>query len=332
MALPPFQYVAPATVDETLALLSEYGERIKVLAGGTEITGRLKQRLVTPSHILSLKNVPGFSGIATKEGEVVIKAGTTLREVIASPLLKPAFSAIIQAAEAVAAPPIQNIATIGGNLLQNTRCLEYNQSELVRKASGLCFKTGGGTCLAVKGGNRCFSVYQGDLAPALMAFDATIKVEKKGSSRILTVCDLFSGKGESPHTLSADELVTEIHLPVPASSFASSYKKLRMRGSLDYPLASACVFLSVGDGVAREARIVLSACGPSPLSRTEAAGLLKGKALTQIDVQEVADAAARGVEAADNLVLPASYRRKMFRVLAARAIREALDDLTKAGS
>ena len=98
----------------------------------------------------------------------------------------------------MAAPPIQNIATIGGNLLQNSRCLFYNQSELVRKAAPPCIKQGGKTCAAVKGSTRCFSVYQGDMAPSLIAFNATAVLQKAGGTRRVPVSELFSHNGKRP--------------------------------------------------------------------------------------------------------------------------------------
>ena len=332
MALPHFQYLAPKTVEEALALMARHGEGLKVVAGGTEILGRLKHRLINPSYVLSLRNVAAMEGIRTEESEVVIGAMTTLREVAESGLLKDVCEAVSQAADAVAAPPIQNIGTLGGNLLQNTRCLQHNQSELVRKASGPCFKTGGRTCLAVKGGNRCFSVYQGDMAPALIACGARVKLERTGSSRFVMVEEIFTGSGESPFTVDNDELLTEIRIPVGPGPHTSSYKKLRLRGSLDYPLASAAVFLSFTNGLIDDARLVIGACGPSPVSVTEAADLLKGKAPETIDVKEVGKTASKVGEIVDNLLLPATYRRKMFKILAERAIDEALRDFTEAGS
>jgi 4-hydroxybenzoyl-CoA reductase beta subunit len=332
MTLPRFQYLAPKTLEEALDLMSRYNGGLEVVAGGTEILGRLKHRLVNPSHVMSLKGVQGLSGIRKEGSELVIGSMTTLREIARSPAVAKASRAVAQAADAVAAPPIQNVGTVGGNLLQNTRCLQYNQPELTRKASGLCIKTGGRTCLAVKGGKRCLSVYQGDLAPALAACGATVKLEKTGASRILAVPELFSGSGQSPFTVDKQELLTEVRIPLPAGRCSSCYKKLRLRGSLDYPLASAAVFLSLKKGVIDESRLVIGACGPSLVSVTEGASLLKGKAPKDADIKKIAEKASKAGEPVDNLSLPAAYRRKMFKILAARAIDEALRDFTEAGS
>ena len=292
----------------------------------------MKHRLVNPSWVLSLKGVQELRGIRTQGSELVIGSMTTLREVARSPAVAKASRAVAQAADAVAAPPVQNAGTVGGNLLQNTRCLQYNQPVLTRKASGLCIKTGGRACLAVKGGKRCLSVYQGDLAPALVVCGATVKLEKPGASRMLAVPELFSGSGQSPFTVGKGELLTEVRIPLPAGRSSSCYKKLRLRGSLDYPLASAAVFLSLKNGVIDEGRLVIGACGPSPVSVAEGASLLQGKAPGDADVKKAAEKASKAGEPVDNLSLPAAYRRKMFKILAARAIDEALRDLTEAGS
>jgi 4-hydroxybenzoyl-CoA reductase subunit beta len=332
MTLPRFVYLAPKTIEETLALMAGHGEGLEVVAGGTEIMGHLKHRMINPSYVLSLRNVPGLSGIKTEGTEIVIGSMTTLREVGRSPAIAKPWKALCQAADAVAAPPIQNIGTIGGNLLQNTRCLQFNQSEIVRKASGACIKTGGRTCLAVKGGDRCRSVYQGDMAPALIACGARVRFEKTGSSRFVMLEEIFSGSGQSPFTKDKDELLTEIRVPVPLGRFASSYKKLRLRSSLDYPLASAAVFLSLSNGGIDDARLVIGACGPSPVLVTAATDLLKGKGPKYINAKEVAETVSKVGEPINNLILPGAYRRKMFKILAARAINEALSDFTEAGS
>lgn len=331
MPLPSFRYLAPVTLDETLGLLARFGGDLAVLAGGTEIIGRLKQRLTKPESVVSLRNVPNLSGIRTEGAEMVIGPMTTLRELAQSPVVARVSRALSVAADSVAAPPIRNIATIGGNILQNTRCLYYNQSEFVRKAAEPCIKAGGNSCLTVKGSRKCFSVYQGDLAPALICSGAKAKIEKSGKSRVCTVAELFTGIGESPFSVEESELLTEIRVPIPAGTFASSFKKLRLRGSLDYPLASASVFFSFANGSIEEGKIVVGASAASPVVVTDAVKAVKGKLPDQVDADEAGELAAKAVVLADNLGLPASYRKKIIKVLTARAIREVIAQSGKAG-
>ena len=160
-------------------MMARHKGKVKIVAGGTDIMNRLRQRLLTLDYVMSLKGVAGLTGHEEKKGRARrSRAGTTLRDIGEAPDVRSLFPAIAESAGLAAAPPIQNMATIGGNLLQDTRCLFYNQSQLVRQAAAPCLKQGGRVCAAVKGGRRCFSVYQGDMAPSLIAFDCQAVVEK----------------------------------------------------------------------------------------------------------------------------------------------------------
>ena len=333
MRLPPFLYLAPRTEKEAVEMLSRYRGKVGIVAGGTDMVNRLRQRLVSPAYVMSLKGVEHFRGIESRKGCIVISAGTTLREVGESEAVSGTFTALAEAAGLVAAPPIRNVATIGGNLLQNTRCLFYNQSELVRRAASPCLKEGGETCVAVKGGRRCSSVYQGDMAPPLIAFGAEAVLRKASGRRRVPVADLFSGDGRHPFAIEEDELLTEIRLPLPKGTFASSYRKLRMRSGLDYPLASSAIFLSLSKkGVIDRARLVIGAAGPAPLSVTGGAALLTGVRPEEADPEGAAGQAFREAGAIDNLLLPGAYRRKMVKVVARRAVEAALVGLRGVGA
>ncbi len=330
MSMPRFQFFSPSGLNEALSLMSEHGSGLAVLAGGTELMGQLKHWLISPAYVMSLKRIRALRSIKSKTREVVIGAGVTIRDLCDFALIPGAFKAVSQAADLVAAPPIRNIATVGGNLLQNSRCLYYNQSPLVRNSLGPCFKLGGAVCHAVKGGKRCFSVYQGDLAPALIAVGARAKLQSADSSRTIRVEELFTGKGKDPFALADGELLTEIILPLPGKQAASAYQKLRLRGSLDYPLASVAISLtSDKKGIIDSARIVIGAAGPAPKVVEDAEGAIIGRKLRDVNTEQVAMLAARVVEAVDNLPAPATYRRKMAAVLTGRALQQTINDLSQ---
>jgi 4-hydroxybenzoyl-CoA reductase subunit beta len=325
MRLPYFDYYEPATLEEALGLMAEHCGDLRMLAGGTEVLPLMKFGLVRPSHMMNPGNVSGLRGISAQDGIVHIGAMTTLTALSVSPGIRPNFNAICEAVESVAAPPIRNVATIGGNLCQNSRCLFYNQSEAWREEQPPCFKAGGDACLAVPGGKKCFSVYQGDLAPVLIAFGASIKVEKKGSSRTIPLEELFSGEAKHPIALSADEMVTEVLLPLPKGRVGSAYRKMRVRAAMDYPLLSVAAVISVNDaGRIDEARVVVGAAGPAPSIVQEVAELLLGQDSRSVDLDKAGQVAARRTQMVDNLVLPASYRKKMIAVFARRAINAAI--------
>jgi 4-hydroxybenzoyl-CoA reductase subunit beta len=333
MSLPRFEFLGPATVKEALSLMSKHGEDLRVLAGGTEISGRMKHGLVSPAYVMSLKGVKDLAGIKERKGGLVIGAATTLTEVAESRLITELAQSVNEAARLVAAPAIRNVATVAGNLLQDSRCLFYNQSELARKGFDACYKLGGGVCHAVRGGKRCLSVYQGDLAPALVAVGAEVKLQKKGLSRTILAEELFSGEGRHPIGLTPEELLTEVILPSRKARSASAYQKFRIRGSIDYPLASAAVFASLGkDGTIEEARIVLGAMGAAPKAAKDAAGAILGKKVEDIAVEQVSSLAMKAVEAVENLALAPSYRRKMAAVLTKRALKNALERLGQPGN
>lgn len=333
MRMPPFRYLAPRTAEEALEMMSLHKGKVRIVAGGTDIVNRLRLRLLTPPYVMSLKDVTGLAGMKMKKKEMVIGTGTTLRDIAESPEIRRFFAGVARSASLVAAPPIQNVATIGGNLLQDTRCLFYDQSELVRHAAPACLKQGDKLCAAVKGGRRCFSVYQGDMAPSLIAFDAKAVLRRRDESRTVSVESLFSHQGVRPFTLMDDELMTHIVIPLPPGTYGSSYHKLRLRSGLEYPLIAAAVFVGLSKKmVIDRARIVLGAAGPAPLVVEKAAASLIGSKPHDADIEGAADHASRMAKLVDNLALPGGYRKKMAKVFVKRATEEALAAFEKSGA
>jgi len=330
MKLPPFEYLEPSTVPEALSMLDAYRDRVQIIAGGTEVVNRLRLRLIRPDYIMNIKKLRDLEGIVEHEQSIIIGANVSVNEIRDSSLLQDKYKAIAEAAFQVAAPPLAHMGTIGGNILQNTRCLFYNQSEIVLKGLGVCHKRGGASCLAVKGGKRCFSVYQGDMAPALIAFDAQCVLEKSGSRRTIPIRALFTGQGTQPFSIENNELLTGIIIPKQNGVYGSAYRKLRLRGSIDYPLASAAAFLALSaDGKLAASRLVIGASGPAPKIVDRVSAALLGKLPEAADLKAAADMAYELSEGVDNLVLPGDYRKKMVRVFAQRALQGARTDIKR---
>jgi len=320
MRLPPFQYLEPANVEEALSMIGIHKETVKIMAGGTDLLNRMKLRLIEPAFVMNIGKLREMDGIVIGDTETVIGANTRLKDIAGAPLVNERFRAIAEAAFQVASPTITNMATIGGNLLQNTRCMYYDQSGMVLNGLERCHKRGGSVCLAVKGSKRCFSVCQGDVAPALIAFDARCVVEKKGSARTVSITELFTGNGATPFAIGADELLTRVIIPQPKGIYSSAYRKLRLRGSVDYPLASAAAFVSVTDNrKVATCRVVIGAAGAAPK-------VIDG-ASCEADLEGIAQKAYDHAEGVDNLQMPGAYRRKMVRVLSIRAIKAAMDGI-----
>lgn len=319
MRLPPFQYVEPTNVQEALSMIGALKETA-IMAGGTDLLNRMRLRLIEPAFVMNIGKLRNMDGIDTGDTETVIGANTRLKGIAVAPFVNKRFRAIAEAASQVASPTITNMATVGGNLLQNTRCMYYDQSRIVLNGLERCHKRGGTVCFAVKGSKRCFSVYQGDMAPALIAFNARCVLEKKGSTRTVSLTDLFTGNGVAPFTIAADELLTKVVIPEPEGNYSSAYRKLRLRGSIDYPLASAAALVSVtNDKKLTSCRLVISATGAAPK-------VIEGVS-RELDVEGIAQQAYDRAEGVDNLRMPGAYRRKMVSVLAKRAIRAAMDGI-----
>jgi 4-hydroxybenzoyl-CoA reductase beta subunit len=320
MRLPPFQYLEPTNVEEALSMIGLHKETVKIMAGGTDLLNRMKLRLIEPAFVMNIGKLRNMDGIDSGDTETVIGANTRLKDIAVAPLVNKTFRAIAEAAFRVASPTITNMATIGGNILQNTRCMYYDQSGMVLNGLERCHKRGGTVCLAVKGSQRCFSVYQGDMAPVLIAFDARCILEKKGSTRTVSVTELFTSNGVTPFAIGADELLTKIIIPKPEGLYGSAYRKLRLRGSVDYPLASAAAFVSVTNNrKVTTCRVVIGATGAAPK-------VIDGASF-QTDWEGLAQKAYDYAEGVDNLQMPGSYRRKMVSVLTNRAIKAAIDGI-----
>ena len=324
MRLPYFDFFEPSTLEEAFTILERYGEEALPLAGGTDMIPLIRFGLLRPSRLVSLKSLRELKGIKRQGKALHVGAMTTLSDLSLSPTIKKVLPALHEAVLAVAAPPIRNVATIGGNVFQNSRCLFYNQSHTWRLERQPCLKAGGKSCLAVPGSKKCFSVYQGDVAPALIAAGAQVRIqERSGKPRELPVEDFFTGKGHEPIRFRRGEIATRFIIPV-AGKTSSSYKKFRLRSAMDYPLAGAAAWVAVKKGKIESARLVLSAAGPAPLV-VPLDGLVLGVKPSGVDIDAIDRAIPKSLPIVDNLILPASYRRKMFSVFAKRAMKTALD-------
>jgi 4-hydroxybenzoyl-CoA reductase subunit beta len=324
MHLPSFEHLEPRSLEEALTFLAEHKEQAKIIAGGTELLVSMKHGLLTPAHLINLKAVPELDFISEDDGGLRIGALTRLTTLPETPAVRERFPVLAQAAEMVAAPQLQAMGTVAGNLCLNTRCFYYNQSSFWRQARGACYKTGGDRCHVVKGGKRCLATFQGDMAPALIALSATLRVASTGGERDIPLAELYTGRGKQPLALEPDEIVAEVRVPAPVDGIAGDYQKLRLRGSMDFPLAGVAAVLSRnGAGVCNRARVALTAVGTGPLVVEEATQLLEGHQVTDGLVAQAAEAAYEAARPVDNVGSDATYRRKMVRVLTRRAILNA---------
>lgn len=328
MQLPGFEYLEPRNLDEALDMLGEHGAEGAVLAGGTDLIVRMKQRLQTPRFLLSLKHLNELDYIREDTGCLLIGAATPLARIIDDANVRARLPAFHTTVSAIGARSIQHVrGTLGGNLCQDNRCRFYNQSAFFRSTRQACHKAGGTICYAREGSDRCRSTCQSDGAPALMALGAAVTLRGAGSERTIPVKELYTAVGDAPLSLHSSELLTEISIPLPGPGVGSAYRRLTFRAAIDYPLVSAAAYVRLGDGHIDEARIVVGAIGSGPLFLVTASNGLQGKQSTDEKALSAAAGMAgssAGAFIVDNLNADMEYRTAMIPVLVSRALRGAL--------
>jgi 4-hydroxybenzoyl-CoA reductase beta subunit len=327
MRLPPFDYFAPESLSQALKIKSELGASAPILAGGTDLVVNLRNRLLSPAAVISIKNIKELQGIVLKSDSIVIRAGTTLAELAEHAAVLEHFPILVEAVKSIGAISIQHYrGTLGGNLCLTPRCILYNQSHFWRTSKGSCHRTGGKDCLALQGSESCQALCSSDTAPVLVALSAQLTIAGPGGTRSVPVSDFFTGKGESPFALGGDEILTEVRLPLPWGPISWSYQRLSMRSAVDFPLVNAACVAIHDRGQVESFRLVLSSVGPAPVILKEVESVVRRKS-PDWDMVEAAGAAAYRIAegtVVENAGQSREYRIKMASVLARRAATEAL--------
>lgn len=315
MRLPKFSHHRPETVEQAVEALSA-NPGAKVLAGGTDLLVNMKHRIETPPVLVSLSAVAGLKGIRAENGETVIGAATTLKTLQRHEGLAKKFPALVQAAMAVGSYRHQTMGTLAGNLCQNNRCRFFNQSLEWRDVRSLCYKAGGEDCHVVGKKNVCFSAYSGDVAPALLALDASVHVTGPQGPRRMPLAELYSGEGKTPSTLGPCELVTAVALPDSAANGRSHYEKFSLRGAIDFPVVGAAVW--AGNGTVR---VAFTAVDRAPVRAPALEAELAGKELTADVVEQAAPLASKAAKVAPTTVHPVTFKRDLMASLFVKATR-----------
>jgi 4-hydroxybenzoyl-CoA reductase subunit beta len=324
MTMPACSVARPATVEEAVRMLAEHGPEAMIIAGGTDVVPNLQMKLFAPRVLVDVKPIRALHGITyAAAGALRVGALTTLTEIVESPVVRANYPVLASAAATIAGPLQRNMGTLGGNLCLETRCLWYNQSYFWRKSLGFCLKKDGDVCHVAPGGKRCWAVWSGDSAPALLALDAEIEIAGPRGVRRLPIAKFYKNDGMDRIALGRDELVTAAYLPARTAGRRGGYHKLRIRNSIDYPLAGVAVVLDVDRaGVCRDARVAVTGVNPAPLVVKEAGEWLAGQAYSPELVERVAQAAIRTGKPLTTSASTPVYRREMLRVFTRRALEE----------
>ena len=324
MSLPEFKLLRPRGLEEAVRHLGEHAGNLRVLAGGTDLIPSMRQKLFEPEYILDLRGITTMRGIRPQgDGGVEIGALTTLRAIERSDFLRQHYPVLTEAAATVASPVLRNMGTIGGNICLDTRCLWYNQSLTWRKGCGFCIKKDGDLCHVAPGGTKCWAVFSGDTPPALLCLNAEIEIASASGTRRLPLRDFYTGLGDNYRKLQPNELVTRVFLPASTADYRGVYRKLRVRGSIDYPLAGVAVVMKRSNGHIADARIGITAVNPAPLLVKGAGDLLTGKVVDEALAAAAGDLAAKTAKPLTTSALTPEYRREMIRVFTKRAVLAA---------
>jgi 4-hydroxybenzoyl-CoA reductase subunit beta len=327
LSLPIFKLLRPRVLDEALAVLAQHGPKVRVVAGGTDLIPSLRQGLFAPEYVLDIRGIEKLRGIRVLSGGgLEIGALTSLTAVEDSEFIRRHYPVLHEAARTVASPILRNMGTIGGNICLDTRCLWYNQSLAWRTSCGFCIKKDGDLCHVAPGGVLCWAAFSGDTPPALLCLDAEIEIASAAGTRRVLLSDFYTTVGDAHLKLESNELVTRVFLPEASAGWHGAYRKLRVRGSIDYPLAGVAVALKLRNGhlgrtpEVENARMAITAVNPAPMLVPGAEHALIGKVVDEHVAAVVGELAARASKPLTTSALTPEYRREMVRLFAKRAV------------
>lgn len=321
MHLDAFELHRPTTVSETVRLAGDLAGRFDFLAGGTDLLPNYKMHLNVRPNLIALDRVRELSGHSLDR----IGAMERLADLEADPAFLETYPALADAVGEVATPLVRASGTIGGNLLVETRCFFFNQSQFWRESLGFCLKADGDKCHVVPQKEKCYATFSGDLAPALMVLGAEVEIAGPAGSRRVPVGALYDEAGDGIHRthLKPGELLVAVHLPPAARALRSRYKKLRVRPSFDFPELGVAVAGRWDSGRIDALRVAVGGVEPRPREMDDVTAPLVGSTLSDDRARALGEEIARRLRPVHNTFLLPDYRRRMIGVYVRRAISEA---------
>jgi xanthine dehydrogenase YagS FAD-binding subunit len=333
----PFAYVRAETLNDATAPSIEATQphlaTAQYLAGGTTIIDLMKLDVMRPSKLIDISGLSGdLRSIYAHDEGLHLGALVRMAEAAEHPAVLKEYPVIAQSLQQAASQQIRTMATLGGNVLQRTRCNYFRDPSFAP-----CNKRNPGSgCAAIEGVNRkhavlgvserCIATYPGDFAQALIALEAQVDIYGHSGPRRIAFEDLHRAPGDTPHietALAPSELITGFFIPAAAWTRRSTYVKVRDRQSYEFALASAAVALDLRNGSVEEARIALGGLATKPWRAREAESSLRGRAVNETSAREAAIAAlASATTHGDNDYKPELGRRTLVRALLQAASME----------
>jgi 4-hydroxybenzoyl-CoA reductase subunit beta len=321
-ALPDFAVIAPRTVAEAIAARCAHGSA-RYLAGGTDVLTALRRGLGEAGILIDLAGIAELSGISEHGGTLRMGGGVTLEQIETDTLVLRHAPVLAVAARSVAGPAHRAVATLAGNLCLDTRCIYYNQSEWWRAANGYCMKLMGTVCRVAPTGDRCHAAYSGDMAPALLALDASVTVTGGAGRREMPLAELYRDDGRAHLALGREDLIVAVSVPI-ATETRADYAKARLRGAVDFPLAGVAVALRrTGDAFAA-LRVALTGTNSRPFVLT-GTGELLGRGPDDAALRYLDKLVQKQVSPMRTTLAPAHYRRRVAAALTCRLARELFE-------
>lgn len=330
-ALPEFRIVSPTTLAEAIAARAD-NPKAMPLGGGTDLVVNIRRGIVSPQVLIDMNGVQELHAIGVDEKSIELGASARLSEIAEHPAINKYYPVVAQAAAHIAGPTHRNMGTIGGNLCLDTRCIFYNQSEWWRSANNHCLKTTGTIChVAPKSRGVCFATFSGDLAPALLALNADADIAGPKGRRTIPLEKLYIGfarqdvpvtemQGDGKYYLSLrpGEIVTAVRAKN-TPGLRSAYDKIRIRRSIEYPVAGVAVALRKDGGSLADLRVAFTGTNPRPVLLAGTAELCDG--VFDERVIKGLDALVRDqIMPMKTTFTPGHYRRRVAGVLARRLV------------
>jgi len=301
--------------------LADGGPEAMAVAGGTDLYPNMKRRQFEPKVLVGLRHIEFARGVEANGG-LRLGALATLTEVAEHAAVSARWPSLARAAGLVSSPPLRNAGTIGGNLCVDTRCNYYNQTEFWRASIGYCMKKDGTICLVAPGSDTCWALSSSDTAPVMISLDAEVTLVGLEGDRRIPVAALYAADGIAYLAKRREEVLTQIHVP-DRTGWSATYRKLRRRGSIDFPIVGVAASAKLArDRVVEDVHIVLGAVHTHPVEAKDAQDFLRGKALDPETIDMAAAIAYKPAKPLDNADLGYAWRKRMARIEVSRALRE----------
>jgi len=309
-------------------LLCRWGPDARAFAGGTDLVPHMRAQLVKPGLLVSLGGIAPEPPRLLLNGSVRIDALSRLADLERSDLLRSKVPMLVEAAHVVGSNQIRQMGTLGGNLCQETRCLYLDQKHDYQFVAP-CYKRGGACCYPFprNGQDTCWSVYMSDVAPALIALQASIEIMRESGTRHIRAEELFTGNGLKPLSLGESELVGAVTIPSKGSGFGWDFHKSTVRGGLEFGMAVVAVALRLAKDArtCAESRIVIGAVREGPVRLASAESSLASGELDEQHLAQVAVAASKEVNPLAHHGFSRRYLMDNIRVYLRRTLGRAVE-------